>query len=265
MNTIIKPASKASTTMYEVDDSHLTDKIDSESRHYKPFYDFISSLGFDACQQHPASGLETHALIDGEEFHIDFSNAPYWARNGFTRQWDKRKNRCIEIRVSNGYKPELVAKIKFNEEIDKGKLIDKIHKAINEKKAFKQSRIDKANNEMKLATMMRDYYFTSPIISTHVESVRVDKGFLYFNIKGASIKVDASTGDVKEFTPYEKRDEEKIKATDITKWVAEKCDIGAVANKVCSELKGMKPVGKEFTAYALEAYSRYVRKDRIEE
>lgn len=262
MNTSeAKITSKKSTTMYEVDDSNLSKSynIDSESRHYGPFYDFIRSLGFDAHPKYEGGGLEDHMMIDGEEFQINFDKSPYLAKNSYTRETKPRKDRCIEIFSK---RDQLVAKIKFNEEIDRDKLIDKIQKAINEKKSWNQEIVDRKQNEIKILTTMRDHYYSDVVISTHVEYIMVHQGILEFSIDGATIKVDAK-GAIKQFIPFEQGKD--IQATDITKWASDKSDIASRAIKVCSALKGMKAVGKEFSEYAKGAYNRYVRKDIIEE
>jgi hypothetical protein len=257
--------SKKSTTMYEVDDGNLPKSynIDSETKHYKPFYDFICSLGFDAHEEYPNSGMQSHMMIDGEEFHVDFSKSPYLATNGWSRETKPRKDRCIEIHEGHGDGYPLVIKVKFNQELDRDALVNKIQKAIDEKKAWRQKIIDRKNNEMRLLTLMRDHYYACPIISAYVEYIMVEKGILNFSIDGGTIIVDASTGVVKEFIPFE--EEKNIKVVDISKWATNKSNTASRARMICSELENTIPVGKEFSEFSKGAYSRYVRKDRIEE
>lgn len=253
--TKIKPASGQSTTMYEVDGDY---------DHTKQFYDFICSLGFDAHKKYESAGLDTHMVIDEEEFYVNFEKTSPTAKNGWTRDVHPRKDRCIEI--MDRHLGSIIVKVRFNEEIDRDKLIAKIQKAVNEKKAWTQEIVDRKDNEMKMLTLMRDHYYSSPIVSAHTESIMAHEGVLHFQIKGATIKVDASTGTFTGFEPYEERENgSTVKITDIMKWASEKADIAKRANAICSELKGMKAVGKEFSEYAKSAYHRYVRKDKIEE
>jgi hypothetical protein len=252
--TKIKPATGKSTIMYEVDDSK------GDYTHANQFYDFIRSLGFDAPDRE--RGMSNNINIDGESFYVDFDKTSIMAKNGWTRDMNPRKDRCIEIleQISGG----LVVKIKFNEEIDRDKLVAKIQKAIDARKAWAQEITDRKNHEMKMLTIMRDHYYADRVISAYVESIMTHEGKISFHINGASITVDALSGLPVDFTPYEKRDG-VIKVANIVKWACEKKDIADKASKVCEHIVKTGSIGKEFAEYAKTAYTRYVRKDKIEE
>jgi len=232
-------------------------EVNEKTNHRKDFPAFIRTLGFDIVEKEWVDSF----VIDGEGFDINYKKIDETARNRWTRETAPRKDRCIEI--LNGYK-SVVAKIKFNVEIDRDKLVKQIQSAIDKRNAVLQEREDAKKNEMRILTSMRDYYFGNAIISTYVESIIAHEGELLFDVKGATIVVDASTGLTKTFIPYENRDG-IFKPSDITKWAGDKADTASRANRVCSALKGMKPVGKEFSECAKGAHHRYVRKNRIEE
>lgn len=246
--------------MYEVDDSRLKDHsfIDSESRHYEPFYDFIRSLGFDVAEM--SKGLPTNMVIEGEQFDVNFDKAPYLAKNGWTRDVKPRKDRCIEI-TTGRYPAQIVAKVRFNVEIDKNKLVNSIQKAIDEKKARKQADIDREQNKTDMLEALRKHYYASAVIASMVKSITVKQGILSFWMENIGWVNTSSDG---KFTSFNPKGKENMSVDQIKGWVEEAKSHQDAVLKVCAEVERLGSISAEFDAFAKEAYHGTVRRNEVD-
>jgi len=257
----VKPASGKSTTMYEVDDSNkMSDRGSRRSYgsngHLNKFIDFIGSLGFDVKSRSEGS---TSIIIDGESFDVNFNKVSYLAQNRFTRGWNPRADRCIEIMRSWN---SVLAKVHFNVEIDRDALVKKIKNEVEKIKAHKKGVADAEQNQINQLEMMRKHYFGSKVISSMVKSISVELGILSFQVEGVGfLHVDATTGKCIELIPNEV---ESIPLKSISNWSN---DIGkkeSIAMQIVYELKKLGAVSAEFSKFAKEAHRGSATKSKVD-
>jgi hypothetical protein len=256
--TKIKPASGKSTTMYEVDDANkMSDKGYARSYgdngHGEKFKDFIASLGFDVTRE------STSIIIDGEKFDVNFNKVSYLAQNRFTRNWNPRADRCIEITRSWD---SVLVKIPFNVEIDRDKLVAKIKNEIDERMATEKAIADKENNHLIQLEAMRKHYFGSNVISSMVKSISIQSGILSLNVEEIGfIEVDATTGKFIEFIPNEVK---SLSLKEVANWSLNTTKKEVSVLRINNELEKLGAVGAEFSKFAKTAHRGSATKNKID-
>lgn len=250
---------KTSTTMYEVNDANKEhDYYGSGMKHEINFPAFISSLGFDVTKKYEGS---TDMIIDGLDFTINYDKTSYMAKSAYGRKWTIRKDRCIEIVLSR-YPDMIAAKIPFNVELDKDKLIKKIENAIEIKKGRIKAIEDAQNNRFNKLEKMRLHYYSSEIIAKYVETIYIEKGVISLFSKAGTFIINAEDG---LFTGFFPKSLDKMTTTaEIEKWSGIVKEAEENALKICEEIKRLGAVGEDFSEFAKNGQGNYVKKAGVD-
>lgn len=231
--------------------------------HSDLFREFLRTLKFEV---EPRSiglfGDKDHVMINGEEFEIMLDKTSLLANSAYKREYSERKDRCIEI-TTGGYKSPIVAKVRFNVEIDKEGLIKRIQNAINEKKEVKKAIQDRQDHQATMLESMRKHYFTMNDIAEFVDRITIHEGNMRFYITNiGAVSVNALTGKFIGFIPEEIK---SMTMEDLAKWARRVERAVNITDEVCKAIDLVGPVGKEFGEYAKTAHHRRVTKDKVEE
>lgn len=196
MKTLSKPAAKIpapSIVVFEVGDANnLSDEVIGKDPSYVfQLRDFIESMGYEVYKPSPgidAVLAQNKIEINGQRFHVDYTNCGRYSKNIYTREITERKpeNRFIRIltREING---STIIKLIFNKEYDANKLRDKIDAAIKER-LDKETRLKNWHEQKKTNTILVAKHYQFP----GLESMSIHQGEVTFYFPGGSIKIDAT-------------------------------------------------------------------------
>lgn len=259
---------KKKIIIFEVNDEKTYDGTVESS----DFKDFIRSLGFLVTSKYkkPMFHREKEDVqIDGHELTIDYSKASYFGKSAYATSYSVRKDRHILIYPSYDWK-NIVAKVKFNVEIDRDLLHSKIQAFINLRNDVEQSTLArKANTHAQLKKIQKHFYSkgnTKNHIDMFVEKIWIENGEITFHSNYASaqfgtIKISAETGKFIEYTPFPP---EPLKSFDgVREWLKSATYSVDIVDNILKEIQNRGPLDETCKSWAKTAHHEYVTKTTI--
>lgn len=137
---------KKKIIIFEMDDTDGKKEYTGIHRYVEPFRYFIQSLGFELSEPegYMVSTYEEVA-INGTKLYFDYGKALFMSKNTYTRDWDERKDRWVEIRTNFygrfGDNTPPAIRIRINQEIDGDQLKTRIQKLVD----YRKTLIEKAD------------------------------------------------------------------------------------------------------------------------
>jgi len=174
--------------VFEISDDHESRKHEYGKyiggNYKKPFADFIESLGFEVVLQDHIDAIE----INGERFDLYLGNASYMSKNAWNREVDVRKPINRYVSIMKGYESTML-KVHFNKEYDGDKLCKTINDAIQSRIDAKKFHEDTKNQDKINTIAVAEHFMLSDDFKNIVQSIRIHKGEIQFNLDGASLTI----------------------------------------------------------------------------
>lgn len=237
--------------VFEISDNHESRKYEygrgSGSNYKKPFADFIESLGFEVVLQDHIDAIE----INGERFDIYLGNASYMSKNGWSREVSVRKpiNRYVSIMHSHD---STLLKVHFNKEYDGDKLCKTINDAIQSRIDARKFHEDRKNIDKENTIAVAEHFMVNENFKNIVQSIRIHKGVIQFNLNGASLTITPN----KQFVNFDVNSSDIKNETELPSLFDKLFALKENSNKLLQMVK-QNEFTNEIIQWCEKAYNRY--------
>jgi hypothetical protein len=224
----------------------------------KNFKEFLETLGF-KIKPSQTGVYRNHedVTIDGISFRIEYGKVSIMCDQAFTRTRTVRKERSVEI-YDKVFDKTVVARVRFNVDIDHDKLVSKIESAIALRKANELEIKNRENSKKVLLKKMRDHYYCNKVMSKNIKSISLHQGVISISIKQGCINIDSSTGKITSFEPDQIHSMDISKIMEYNESVSESVSVAIILSHEI-EMRVGHLNDPEFMAFSKDAY--YCRVD----